>query len=655
MSLAAGLRPPAQPVFSRGSSTGIHNLNDASLSSTAGAASRPSVSALLQQSARKSHLVAGTPARPNMSGINGSFALSLATPVAGADPLVRRSSYFGARVSSSNGMGGGGNGMGGGAAGGMGSNGMPRETFFATAPLAAGVPADPRRLRDASVRAHMASELMEYLTRNNYETETGTALSGKTLTSPTQKEFNTLFKWLYNRVDPAYRFQKNMDAEIPPLLKQLRYPFEKNITKSQIAAVGGNNWHTFLGLLHWLMQLAMMMDTYQSGRFDYACVEAGLDVAADRIIFDFLSDAYKAWLSVDDDAADEDADRAVQVHVDRMAARFKEVNRDLLDDVEMLEAEKKSLQDQIEELERGAEAGQRLDHKLQLIKGDNIKYEEWITKVEQKIKRSGEKISLLEDEIRKVDEDVVQAEKERGEHQEALSKAGITIQDLDRMTGEMDRLEKNKSSIVARVDDVRARLNEQEIEASKKLDELERLVAQYNSQAYKIALIPSTALNARGNSYELDLTLSSGASQDFSRSQNQEPELRLLKDASTGYLPHQLLSLDLKGVVRTNILTLRREISDRRNRALEEDLKNRSLLDKVNEAMDDKQAEVEALQHRIRAAEEEHEKTKETLSTHKMGVDAQIEKMEKELAKLRSGLSESVQMMEQKEINTNIE
>ena len=61
------------------------------------------------------------------------------------------------------------------------------------------------------------------------------------------------------------------------------------------------------------------------------------------------------------------------------------------------------------------------------------------------------------------------------------------------------------------------------------------------------------------------------------------------------------------------------------------------------------------MQHRIRAAEEEHERTKETLSTQKMGVDAQIEKMEKELAKLRQGLTDSVQMMEQKEINTNIE
>jgi kinetochore protein NDC80 len=623
MSLAAGLRPPAQPIFSRSSSTGVHNFEQSSSSNA-----RPSVSVLLQ-SARKPHLVNATPARP-------AQGMSLATPAGALDPLARRSSYFGARPSA-----GGPNG------------GAPRETFFATAPLAAGVPTDPRRLRDPSVRSQMASELMEYLTRNNYETETATALTGKTLTSPTQKEFNTLFKWLYHRIDPGYKFQKNMDAEIPPLLKQLRYPFEKSITKSQITAVGGNNWHTFLGVLHWLMQLAMMMDMYQGGRCDYACLEAGMDVAADRIIFDFLSDAYKAWLSVDDDAADEDADRAVQVHVDRMAARFKEINRELLDDVDMLEAEKKSLQERIEELERGNEVGQKLDHKLQLIKGDTVTYEEWIPKAEQRIKRCGEKVSLLEEEIRKVEESLIEAEKERSDYQESLSNAGITIQDLDRMTGEMDRLEKSKSTIQGRVDEVRVRLNDHEIDASKKLDELERLVAQYNSQAYKIAMIPSTAANAGGKSYELALTLAPNTP-DFSRSQNQEPELRLLKDATTGYLPHQLLNQDLKGTVRTAILALRRELNDRRNNALEDDLKNRSLLDKVNEAMDDKKSEVEALQHRIRAAEEEHERTKETLNTQKMGMDAQIEKMEKDLSKLRSGLSESAQLMEQKEININI-
>jgi kinetochore protein NDC80 len=646
MSLAASglMRPPAQPVFTRSSSSaGMHaGAGPGDGGAGGGGGARPSGSTmLLQQSARKSyHIGAGPGMGVGMTPARGGFHLPMQTPdalSAAAAAAARRSSSYSARAS-------------------MMGPAAPRESFFAALPVAAGVPVDPRRLRDAGTRAQMAGEVMEYLTRNNYEMETGTVLSNKTLTSPTQKEFATLFKWLYNRIDPAYRFQKNLDAEIPPLLKLLRYPFEKNITKSQIAAVGGNNWHTFLGLLHWIMQLATIMDAYQAGKYDYACVEAGLDVMSDRIVFDFLSDAYRAWLSVEDGVdADAAAERAVQLHVDRMAERFHEVNKELLDDVEILEAEKKSLQEQIAELERGTELGQKLDYKLQLIKGDNIKYEEWIAKVEQKIKKSGEKITLLEEEIGKVEEDIDKAEKEKAEHQDALSSKGITVQDLDRMTSEMDRLEKSKAAIVGRVDEVRARMAEQELDASRKLDELERQVEKYNAQAYKIGLIPATAANAKGQVFELSLTMNPPPT-DFAGSQShQEPELRLLKDPTTGYAPHQLLSLDLKGTVRGAVASLRREISERRNRALEEDMKNHSLLDKVMEAMDDKQAEVEGLGHRIRAAEEEYEKTKETTQTQKMNLDAQIERMEKELAKLRQGLTDSVQLMEQREINTNLE
>lgn len=133
---------------------------------------------------------------------------------------------------------------------------MGHQSFFTQVPNAAGVPRDPRPLRDRSFQARIGQELLEYLTHNNFELEMKHSLGQNTLRSPTQKDFNYIFQFLYHRIDPGYRFQKSMDAEVPPILKQLRYPFEKGITKSQIAAVGGQNWPTFLGMLHWLMQLA---------------------------------------------------------------------------------------------------------------------------------------------------------------------------------------------------------------------------------------------------------------------------------------------------------------------------------------------------------------------------------------------------------------
>ncbi|RII05983.1 hypothetical protein CUC08_Gglean009198 [Alternaria sp. MG1] len=136
---------------------------------------------------------------------------------------------------------------------------------------------------------------------------------------------------------------------------------------------------------------------------------------------------------------------------------------------------------------------------------------------------------------------------------------------------------------------------------------------------------------------------------------SQDASDRLLHDAGTGYSPAHLLNLDLRGTVKANIIALRKEIAERRNQALEADMNNHDLLDKIKEAMDDKQAEVEALGHRVAQAEEELEKLREITNTQKSQSDAQIERMEKELGRMRSGLGESVQLMVQREMAVNIE
>ena len=621
---------PNQPVFqAQRSSSSAHMLGDAPMS-----AQRPSASifgSMAQQSARKSFAPFNTS--------TPAHAHALATPGLGMDTMQRRSSIYSARPSSVPGLG-------------------QRLSFFTQVPAPAGIPVDPRRLRDPSVRSQMAQELLDYMTRNNFELEMQMSLTQKSLSSPTQKEFNAMFKWLYNRVDPAYRFQKSIDAELPLILKQLRYPFEKSITKSQIAAVGGNNWHTFLGLLHWIMQLAGMMDSYAVGQYDQAAMEAGAPVREDRIIFEFISDAYRAWLNADE-ADEEAAENAVQDCVDVMASRFKELNQDLLDDVQTLEAEKKALMEQMEELERNAEKGRKLDIGIQTVAGDIEKFEAWNSKVSARIKSKTQKIELLQEDIKKVNDEVATAEEEKDGYQDALGKQGITIQDIDRMSAERDRLEKAREATAARLEESRAREQDKAVAAATKLDELERLVEKYNSLCYKVGLVPATAANAKGLEYELSLALSAGpdfgASQLGSSSQTTAEADRLLKDAASGYLPHQLLSQDLKGAFKSRVAALRKEVGERRNGALEEAMRNSDFLDSVREAMDDKQAEVEALGHRIRAAEDEFDRTRETTATQKMTLDGQIERMDKELAKLRTGLAESVQTMEQREINTNLE
>lgn len=494
---------------------------------------------------------------------------------------------------------------------------------------------------------------------NNFEMDMKHTLSQNVIKSPTQKDFNFMFQWLYHRIDPSHKFQKNIDQEVPPILKQLRYPFEKSITKSQLAAVGGQNWSTFLGLLHWMMQLAQMLDGYSSSRYDDACGESGIDISGDRIIFDFLSSAYRDWLAMDEDQADEEAERVMQPHVDSMAEAFEKSNSKYTSELEMLEAENAKLVKEIEDLEKSTPDPAVLDQHFKIMEEDKIKFEEYNALAVQRSDKYENRIQVLNEELKKGEEELKEADEERRTLQRAVDAQGISMQDIDRMNQERERLQKGTESASQRLEEVKRKASEKESEASRKLDELERMVDKYNTLAYQIALIPSTAANARGREYELQVLVSE--SNDFTSSNmlqmsaNSSGSERLLVDPTTGYQPGHILNLDLRGQIRSSFLSLRKEISERRSSAMEDMMKDHDLLDGIKEAIEDKRSEVEALNHRVRAAEEEYEKTKEVTTAQKIKSDAQIEKMEKELSRMRAGLTESVQLLEQREINTTIE
>lgn len=544
--------------------------------------------------------------------------------------------------------------------------GFVEQSFFAQAPIPASAPVDPRPLRNGAFQGKIGQELLDYLTQNNFELDTKHALRQNMLKSPTTNDFNMIFQWLYHRIDPAYRFQKTIDVEVPPILKQLRYPYIKNISKSQLAAPGGQNWSTFLGLLHWMMQLAQMLDRYDAGQYDNACTEAGIDISGDRIIFRFLSGAYRDWLQFDDaDDDNDDADKLLVPHIEAMAAEFERGNSRYAEEMQMSEAEHAALSKQIEEAERGAPDLAKLEKHFQILEDDKRKFEEYNASVEGKLEKYEARIKFLTEEIDRTEVELREAEQEKCNLQESVDRQGIRIQDIDHMNTERERLQKMREATAIRLEEVKKRTLEQEIEASRALEDLERVVEKYNSLCYQIGLIPSTASNAKGEDFELCLSTSSAPSFSSSQLGNTSQQHggggansssdRLLEDQNTGYHPAQLLQLDLRGAVKAKFLSLRKEINERRTIAMDADMKNHELLDSIKEAIDDKKGEVETLQHRVRAAEEEFERTKEITSTQKVKSDAQIEKMEKELAKMRAGLTESLQLLEQREMSTNLE
>lgn len=571
-----------------------------------------------------------------------AYAAAMGTPAAAARTSTdnqRRSSVFHPRPSMNNAV-------------------NNHQSFFQTTPQPAGVPKDPRPLKDRAFQARIGQELMEYMTQNNFELEMKHVLSPNVMKSPTQKDFNYMFQWLYHRIDPSHRFQKNIDQEVPPILKQMRYPFERSITKSQIAAVGGQNWSTFLGLLYWMMQLAQMLDGYVTRKYDHACMDAGVDVSGDHIIFDFLSSAYRDWLAMDEDVGDDDAEKILAPHVASMAQAFDRSNGRYTSELEMLEAENARLLKEIADLEKSTPDPAILDDHFKIMEEDKIKFEDYNQLAVQRSQKYENRIQVLQEELEKLNDELKEAETERRGLQQSVDALGISMQDIDRMTSEKERLQKGIESASQRLDEIKKRVAEKEAETSQKLDDLEEQVARYNSLAYHVALRPPQATNAKGRDYELRLTVNEGS--DYTSSNFLGPNAssggdRLLADATNGYQPIQIINMELRGQVRSSFLSLRKEVSERRSAARDAMMEDHGLLENIKEAIEDKQSEVEALNHRVRAAEEEYDNTREVTTANRMASDVQIERMEKDLAKMRAGLTESVQLLEQREINTTLE
>ncbi|KAK5169860.1 kinetochore-associated Ndc80 complex subunit ndc80 [Saxophila tyrrhenica] len=618
MSLAPGR--PSQPVFQRSSSG--NNLADMGGFSTV---QRPSTANFLgsNMTGRKSYApVASTPMNPS---------------TAMQDSTARRSSVYSARPSAAFGP-------------------TAHQSFFTTAPPPNAAPVDPRRLRNPTVKAQMSQDISEFLAQRNFEMETKHTLRPDSMSNPTKKDFAEMFQFLYHCIDPSYRFRDKIENEVPAVMKQLRYPFERSITKSQISAVGGSNgWPTFLALLHWMMQLAKMMESYSTGAYDDACIEAGYDVSADRITFQFLSDAYKEWLSIeDDDDDDEEAKRRIQPHIDNMAAKFEQANQANLEQMKQLEEESKALQEQIDELAKSAPKLANLDKVTKVLEDDRVKFETYNQGIENKIDKYSNRVQLLQQEIEKCEQELHEAEDERNDIQRKVDEQGLSVQDIDRMNTERERLQKGVDSTAVRLDEAKERMQKKEAETGSRLDDLESIVQKYNSLGYAIDIIPLTAKNAHSYEHELKLTINAGPDFSASQSQHAQQSDRLLASATQGYRANDILHSDLKAAKKA-LQDLRKEISERRNAAFEEDLKKVEMLQSTEEALEDKAAELEGLTHRVRAANEEFEKSREIIKMQDMGSDAQIERLEKELSKMRSELTESVQFWEQKEMNTELE
>ncbi|KAF3918870.1 hypothetical protein ABW20_dc0103082 [Dactylellina cionopaga] len=525
-------------------------------------------------------------------------------------------------------------------------------SFFASSGTSAisgggtGKVTDPRPLRDPAFKSKMGQDIQDYLLQYNFELDTKYNLSPKALSSPMQKDFVMIFQWLYHRIDPDFKFSmKGLETEAIPLLKAIKYPYHGNISKAQLIAVGSaNNWPTYLGLLHWMMQLAQALDNFEVGHYDDAIEQQNLDLGTAKVGYRYLSQCYETWLNDEDDFT---PFREEMIH------EFEAKSAQDQESLVVLQADYDELVKAISELEdeSGKSPLDRLKNEGETLRNDQEKFRKYIEHQREKTTQFKTVIAALREECETVKGEVERLDAEKGELQQAVDKQGLSTGDIDRMNTEREKLIKSLEATEAKLEEASAVAANKEADALKKLELLEHAVKRYNELGYKIG-VTSTGID--GQTYEIEIIPLNKAAQSAPEGSSGDDE-RLLYDVGIGYNPRQVLNLDLRHDVKPTLNNFRNDIATRIHTAQDVSIKNQDKLDNIQEMLKDKSEELETLEAKLSAVNDEYSEIKETSAAETSASNAEIEKLERELQSMRINAQSGLLALEQRLQSVNIE
>ena len=111
---------------------------------------------------------------------------------------------------------------------------------------------DTRPIRQSAFQASCVRNISDYLMTQRCPIP----LTPKTFTSPTTKDFQSIFRFLVQElVDPGMVWTKKFEDDAINLLKDLRYPAMETIGRTGLGAPGGRDWPPLLAMLSWVVEL----------------------------------------------------------------------------------------------------------------------------------------------------------------------------------------------------------------------------------------------------------------------------------------------------------------------------------------------------------------------------------------------------------------
>ncbi|KAL2915097.1 kinetochore-associated Ndc80 complex subunit ndc80 [Polyrhizophydium stewartii] len=437
---------------------------------------------------------------------------------------------------------------------------------------------DPRPIKDKQWQAKAIRDLVSFLASCNCPVP----VSEKKLKSPASKDFADIFRFMYKLLEPNHTFKGKLEEELLPLLKTLRYPFADQINKSQLYSIGSPHaWPTFLAILHWMMetinaspaQLALCCQMF-ANQSDLENTDDP-DKKPEKLFYDYVINAYVSFLQGTDDFDSIDQD-LMQI--------FARKNEATIRDVDRLRREQQALEDELAALSHG-----------QVTSGGYATFAS---------------IPMLTCVALLFKEEIARITAEKTELQQIIDAQEISPADLDRMNAERDQLALSLQVVSNKLDAANKIVWEKEIALQKKMDQLEKVVQEYNSLAFKLGFIGSR-------------------SKDFAHV-SQELEIYVQADSL-----ERMTSVDLRGAVKPTLAKLREKYNATVHRAQDDMLGLQETLDQLTWTQTQKEEELLMLTSRINFLNTRYVQEKEHVSMTTAALNEEIEQFERQIQKLK--------------------
>lgn len=239
-------------------------------------------------------------------------------------------------------------------------------------------------------------------------------------------------------------------------------------------------------------------------------------------------------------------------------------------------------------------------------------------------------IQKQKEELDAIDLEIAEYEQQKIELSSQVEAQQISPEDIDRMNSEKDQLCKILEGITQTKEEITRIFWERENSVFKKIEQVEKLVQEYNFTGEKIGVIPEEARNATGIIYEISLN-----------PQGQKVE--------------NLLNVDIKRSIQPSLLRLKERFNTMFHSAQEELCNLQEHLDKLSEVAQDKTEELQIIEDKLRRFNAQYCEEKDAIMLENRLSGEEMEKLQSEMARMKADLTSGFLMSQQNVQKTTIE